>query len=225
MSAIDNLREALLAVHADDTAHTRAQLEGLAFAAQVVVDPKPATKAELVVGLAKEMGLELPAPAPAPGDAQRSAEDWRDVALTLSTAEPTRFTSLPELPSFRIGRRQRPPARRGWREPPAGADALFADYDAGYDKIRGASNPKSVKKTKKKRPDPSPKRSRMDADLDGGPMAMAAEVEESFAGAPPPPPPAMPAPQSMPFGPPASLGAAGGAPPPPARRASPGWRC
>ncbi|MCB9633913.1 MAG: DUF4139 domain-containing protein [Sandaracinus sp.] len=146
--------------------------------------------------------------------AHHSAEDWRGVALTLSTAEPTRFTSLPELPSFRIGRRQRPPARRGWREPPAGADALFADYDAGYDKIRGASNPKSVKKTKKKRPDPSPKRSRMDADLDGGPMAMAAEVEESFAGAPPPPPPAMPAPQSMPFGPPASLGAAGGAPPP-----------
>ncbi|MCB9601155.1 MAG: DUF4139 domain-containing protein [Sandaracinus sp.] len=147
--------------------------------------------------------------------AQRSAEDWRDVALTLSTAEPTQFTTLPELPSFRIGRRQPPPARRGWREPPTGADALFADYDAGYAKIAGLGKPKSVKKKEKKRPEPSPKRSRMDADLAAGPMAMADEAEESFvaAAAPPPPPPAMPAPQSMPFGPPASLGAAGAAPP------------
>ncbi|MEZ4252548.1 MAG: DUF4139 domain-containing protein [Polyangiales bacterium] len=147
--------------------------------------------------------------------AQLSAEDWRDVALTLSTAEPTQFTTLPELPSFRIGRRQPPPARRGWREPPTGADALFADYDAGYAKIAGLGKPKSVKKKEKKRPEPSPKRSRMDADLAAGPMAMADEAEESFvaAAAPPPPPPAMPAPQSMPFGPPASLGAAGAAPP------------
>lgn len=63
---------------------------------------------------------------------QRSGEDWRGVRLTLSTASPLTWTELPELTSIRIGRAQRePPAVRGFRPPPRGAAALFADYDRG----------------------------------------------------------------------------------------------
>ncbi len=61
--------------------------------------------------------------------AQRSGEDWTRVHLTLSTADRQRWTELPELQSMRIGRRQPTPARRGWRPPPVGAEALYADYD------------------------------------------------------------------------------------------------
>ncbi|MHC5036978.1 MAG: DUF4139 domain-containing protein, partial [Planctomycetota bacterium] len=60
---------------------------------------------------------------------QRSGEDWDGVDLTLSTANAMAWTELPELPSMRIGRRQPSPPRAGWREPPAGAEALYADYD------------------------------------------------------------------------------------------------
>jgi hypothetical protein len=61
--------------------------------------------------------------------AQDTGEDWTAVPLELSTAEPTRFAALPELAAQRIGRRQQEPARAGFRPPPVGADALFADYD------------------------------------------------------------------------------------------------
>jgi len=61
--------------------------------------------------------------------AQDTGEDWTAVPLLLSTAEPTRFAALPELAAQRIGRRQQEPARSGFRPPPVGADALFADYD------------------------------------------------------------------------------------------------
>jgi len=60
--------------------------------------------------------------------AQDSGEDWAGVPLRLSTAEPTRFASLPELAAQRIGRRQAQPARGGFRPPPRGAAALYADY-------------------------------------------------------------------------------------------------
>lgn len=63
--------------------------------------------------------------------AQRSGEDWAGAHLVLSTAERTRFATLPDLPSLRIGRRQ-PPPRRGWRPPPSGAEELFADFDAAF---------------------------------------------------------------------------------------------
>lgn len=63
--------------------------------------------------------------------AQDSGEDWTGVPLRLSTAEPERFAQLPELHPQRIGRRQPEPARPGFRAPPAGADALYADYDRG----------------------------------------------------------------------------------------------
>jgi len=61
--------------------------------------------------------------------AQRTGEDWGRVKLTLSTADRQRWTELPELQSMRIGRRQPTPARRGWRPPPVGGEALYADYD------------------------------------------------------------------------------------------------
>ncbi|HZI06643.1 MAG TPA: mucoidy inhibitor MuiA family protein, partial [Archangium sp.] len=61
---------------------------------------------------------------------QYSGEDWRGVKLVLSTAAPMSWTELPELASIRIGRAQPPsPARAGFRPPPKGATALFADYD------------------------------------------------------------------------------------------------
>ncbi|HWB79805.1 MAG TPA: mucoidy inhibitor MuiA family protein, partial [Nannocystaceae bacterium] len=61
---------------------------------------------------------------------QRTGEDWKAVMLSLSTASLRRRTELPELRSLRIGRAQPEPRRAGWREPPPGLDALFADYDA-----------------------------------------------------------------------------------------------
>jgi hypothetical protein len=61
--------------------------------------------------------------------AQRSGEDWKGVALKLSTATPLSFTELPELASIRIGRAQPPPAKKGFRPPPAGGKDLFRDFD------------------------------------------------------------------------------------------------
>lgn len=60
--------------------------------------------------------------------AQRSGEDWRGVPLVLSTAEPDRFTELPELPRLRLGRAQ-PPRGAKHRPPPEGASALYRDYE------------------------------------------------------------------------------------------------
>ncbi|SDO19764.1 DUF4139 domain-containing protein [Actinacidiphila guanduensis] len=64
------------------------------------------------------------------GVAQRTGEDWTGVRLGLSTADLLRRTDLPALRSLRIGRTQEEPAPRGWREPPAGLEELFAGYDA-----------------------------------------------------------------------------------------------
>ena len=60
---------------------------------------------------------------------QATGEDWRDVALTLSTASPQQWTELPELAALKIGRAQPAPAKTGWRPPPLGAGELYADYD------------------------------------------------------------------------------------------------
>jgi hypothetical protein len=132
--------------------------------------------------------------------AQRSGEDWSVARLALSTAEPTRWTELPDLPSLRIGRRQSAPARRGWRAPPTGADALFADYDAAFaepTRTGGSSLTQAGSVTKEALDELRrlAESSVMVADMDD---------DEAVAGAPPPP-----MPQSMPFGPPP------GAPPPP----------
>jgi hypothetical protein len=61
--------------------------------------------------------------------AQNAGEDWTSVPLRLSTAEPSRFATLPELAAQRIGRRQQEPGRAGFRAPPVGADGLYADFD------------------------------------------------------------------------------------------------
>src|SRR5262249_42581452 len=63
--------------------------------------------------------------------AQRTGEDWREVRLSLSTADLLLDARLPELPSLRLGRAQ-PPARRGYRSPPAGLDELFAGYERAF---------------------------------------------------------------------------------------------
>jgi hypothetical protein len=60
--------------------------------------------------------------------AQDSGEDWTSVPLRLSTAEPERFAALPELAPQKIGRRQQEVGKAGFRAPPQGAAALFADY-------------------------------------------------------------------------------------------------
>jgi hypothetical protein len=64
--------------------------------------------------------------------AQDTGEDWSDVALRLSTAEPEQFAQLPELHAQKIGRRQQEPAKRGFRPPPVGAAALYGDYDRSF---------------------------------------------------------------------------------------------
>jgi hypothetical protein len=61
--------------------------------------------------------------------AQRTGEDWTGVSLRLSTAEADAWTELPELAKARIGRAQPRQAKLGYREPPEGAAALYADYD------------------------------------------------------------------------------------------------
>lgn len=159
---------------------------------------------------------------------QRTGEDWSNVRLALSTAHLERRADVPELKALRIGRRQPPPARSGWREPPPGLDELFAGYDTA-------------------RP-PSPSRPDSDLVLDGvgapraEPMPQRAPVlreEPVTGGAPKPmaPPAPMRASQAMPSvsapPPPAPMSAprptgafrAGGAPPPPpapgAARAAP----
>ena len=66
--------------------------------------------------------------------AQDSGEDWVNVPLRLSTAEPERFSQLPELHAQKIGRRQHEPAKPGFRAPPVGAAALYADYDRGLER-------------------------------------------------------------------------------------------
>lgn len=60
---------------------------------------------------------------------QLTGEDWSEVALSLSTAAPERWSEVPELKALRIGRAQ-PRPRPSWRPPPAGTEALFASFDA-----------------------------------------------------------------------------------------------
>jgi len=71
---------------------------------------------------------------------QRTGEDWQNVKLSLSTSELHRRADVPELKALRIGRRQPPPARSGWREPPPGLDELFAGYDSAGSPPRPAQH-------------------------------------------------------------------------------------
>jgi hypothetical protein len=60
--------------------------------------------------------------------AQRSGEDWPDVALRFSAASFHRITQLPELPSRRIGRAQ-PPRPKSYRDKLPPSESLFSAYD------------------------------------------------------------------------------------------------
>ncbi|MDP1916622.1 MAG: DUF4139 domain-containing protein [Myxococcales bacterium] len=62
--------------------------------------------------------------------AQDTGEDWKGVALSLSTATLLRRTDVPELKSLRIGRSQPQPPKPGFRALPPGLDELFAGYDS-----------------------------------------------------------------------------------------------
>ena len=81
---------------------------------------------------------------------QATGEDWRGVRLALSTAAAQGWTELPELPSLRIGRRQPPPRRAGWKPPPAGAEQLYADRDRAF------GPPREVAPPPPRRPAPAP---------------------------------------------------------------------
>jgi hypothetical protein len=78
--------------------------------------------------------------------AQDSGEDWNGVPLRLSTAEPERFSQLPELHAQRIGRRQQEPVKPGFRAPPVGAAALYADYDRSFERRAPTTAEKSPKR-------------------------------------------------------------------------------
>lgn len=60
---------------------------------------------------------------------QATGEDWKRVRMSVSTADPMGWKELPELPSWRIGKRQQAPAKQGWRPAPTDTETLFADYD------------------------------------------------------------------------------------------------
>lgn len=61
--------------------------------------------------------------------AQATGENWSNITIKLSTALPQEWMELPKLRSKRIGRQQSGSSQKGWRPPPEGVDALFADYD------------------------------------------------------------------------------------------------
>lgn len=84
--------------------------------------------------------------------AQATGEDWRGVALEVSTAAPQRWVELPELPSLRIGRAQPAPARAGWRPPPPGVDELFLDWDRELGRHRPPPPPPKLMQA----PEPAP---------------------------------------------------------------------
>jgi hypothetical protein len=63
--------------------------------------------------------------------AQNTLEDWVDAQVSLCTADMISDLTLPELQSLRLGRSQ-PPKSTGFREPPEGLDAMFANYDAQF---------------------------------------------------------------------------------------------
>jgi hypothetical protein len=67
---------------------------------------------------------------------QRSGEDWSGVRLELSTAQPTNWCELPELPELRLGRVRELPRQPGWRLPPVGAEILFEDFDRQKEQAR-----------------------------------------------------------------------------------------
>lgn len=137
---------------------------------------------------------------------QRSGEDWEGVTLSLSTAELSGWAELPELPSIRIGRRQSRPARPGWRPPPTGVEALFADYDRFRTRGQAPGEERPLDRPESSADEPATARRMVEWDE----SELAASVSPPLAQraskrkAPPPPP-----------GPPPSVRGPTGAPTPP----------
>jgi hypothetical protein len=71
---------------------------------------------------------------------QRTGEDWSGVQIELSTATPTGWCELPELPSLRLGRSQPFISKKAWRDPPKGAEILFEDYDRQIQKSHNVAS-------------------------------------------------------------------------------------
>lgn len=138
---------------------------------------------------------------------QRTGEDWRDVRLSLSTANLDRRADVPELKALRIGRKQPAPQRSGWREPPPGLDELFSGYDAATGS-RTPATPVEPLQEKPPRLDAAPAEPTALPRVELAPPLPSPSPEpKPVLRAPPPPAPALAAPM-------ASLGG-GGAPPPP----------
>ncbi|MCA9563270.1 MAG: DUF4139 domain-containing protein, partial [Myxococcales bacterium] len=123
--------------------------------------------------------------------AQRTGEDWPDIAMEFSTADLQRSTALPKLKGWRIGRSQ-PDLNHSWRPLPEGLDALFIDYDSG--RARQTVQPRTVPATSlpsvptldvlpRELPDLAPPKPQMRA-----PAPTPMPVASSPAPAPPPPP-------------------------------------
>ncbi|PRP91362.1 hypothetical protein ENSA5_56280 [Enhygromyxa salina] len=124
---------------------------------------------------------------------QSTGEDWSDVALTLSTASPQQWTELPELESRRIGRRQPPPAKTGWRPPPLGADELYADYDRSLGSPEPEPEPTPT-------PTPTPRAEPELTEITDIPELPDEDDEDAYRGSavmPPSPPSAAPQPAPM----------------------------
>ncbi|NVJ21046.1 DUF4139 domain-containing protein, partial [Myxococcus sp. AM011] len=147
---------------------------------------------------------------------QRTGEDWTGVKLAVSTAALDRKAEIPELKALRIGRRQPPPPRSGWREPPPGLDELFAGYDTLRQPLSPPSPPAQAHGSAylHESPDmdlmaePMEKERNKEAAPKGG-RALAKPMPQkkrsvgsaaSAASAPPPPPAAAPRPSGPPRG-------------------------
>lgn len=157
--------------------------------------------------------------------AQASGEDWEGARISLSTADLIEDARLPELGSLRLGRAQ-PPARRGYRPPPEGLDALFQ----GYDRFAAALPPAVVRQIagggrelevrRQAPPPPLPASSRaapdgFDDETTSPGMLLDQELARHGLGPPPPPPPGMAAPVGGAMPPPMQAPPPRMAPPPP----------
>jgi hypothetical protein len=136
--------------------------------------------------------------------AQRTGEDWRGVAISVSTARLDGWYDLPELASLRIGRAQ-PPPRRGFRALPADGAALFDDHDRAL--VPAPAPPQRAPASFGVAPPGAP----VEAAMAMASMTMSG-ARQSPGGPPPPPPQAGPVGAPMPARAPAPSAAAPPAP-------------
>ncbi|UQA61902.1 DUF4139 domain-containing protein [Polyangium aurulentum] len=113
--------------------------------------------------------------------AQASGEDWKGVELSLSTADLVHDARLPELKSLRLGRAQ-PPAKKGFRPPPPGLDAMFEPFDAAMAQVPPAPRVEPEMENQALR------RSRSAEPRPPGAMPAAAAPSPQSFGMPPPAP-------------------------------------